>query len=413
MRRNLAGAVAALLMAAALVACGGEDGSGGSRPSFAPTRSPTRELPSPTSSETGEPTAPDSSPGLGGHDRTTAEQDSDRATRVHQGHPSPSDRSDEPTSEPASSSAEGSTARTDGEDSTGSDDDATPTWLWWLLAVLVLGAVVAHSAADAGPAPHRLASRALRGRGRARLGRPRAPSRTAPRRLARAGRRRLGGRSASSRPRRRTSSRCSSPAPPTRRAGNARGHFGTPPAWPGADGAARRAGTSRHLGPRPGRDHGRPRGGTRPAARGARLNRVRTAATTPGPRPSRPRRRGTASPTRRRRAGGRRRAPASSPGGRRSRRSTTHGCFLIAPKQRIADSPGLMIGVPASTPKTPTLVIVKVPPLISAGWVLPSRATAVSSPSAVASSTSERSWASLMFGTTRPRGVAAAMPRLT
>ena len=42
--------------------------------------------------------------------------------------------------------------------------------------------------------------------------------------------------------------------------------------------------------------------------------------------------------------------------------STTHGCFLIAPKHRIADSPGLMIGVPASTPKTPTLVIVNVPP---------------------------------------------------
>ena len=50
---------------------------------------------------------------------------------------------------------------------------------------------------------------------------------------------------------------------------------------------------------------------------------------------------------------------------------TTHGCLLTAPKHRIADSPGLMIGVPASTPKTPTLVIVKVPPLISAGWVLP------------------------------------------
>ena len=60
--------------------------------------------------------------------------------------------------------------------------------------------------------------------------------------------------------------------------------------------------------------------------------------------------------------------------------STTHGCFVIAPKQRIADSPGLMIGVPASTPKTPTLVIVNVPPVISAGWVLPSRAIAVSSP---------------------------------
>ena len=43
-----------------------------------------------------------------------------------------------------------------------------------------------------------------------------------------------------------------------------------------------------------------------------------------------------------------------------------------------------MIGVPASTPKTPTLVIVNVPPLISAGWVLPSRAVAVSSLSAAA-----------------------------
>ena len=59
--------------------------------------------------------------------------------------------------------------------------------------------------------------------------------------------------------------------------------------------------------------------------------------------------------------------------------SSTHGRLLIAPKHRIADSPGLMIGVPASTPKTPTLVIVNVPPAISAGCVLPSRAVAVSS----------------------------------
>ena len=92
---------------------------------------------------------------------------------------------------------------------------------------------------------------------------------------------------------------------------------------------------------------------------------------------------------------------------------TTHGFFRTAPKERIADSPGLMIGVPASTPKTPTLVIVNVPPLMSAGCVLPSRAVAVSSLSAAASSSSERSWASLTFGTTRPRAVAAAMPRLT
>ena len=85
----------------------------------------------------------------------------------------------------------------------------------------------------------------------------------------------------------------------------------------------------------------------------------------------------------------------------------------MAPKHRIADSPGLMIGVPASTPKTPTLVIVKVPPLISAGCVFPSRATAVRSLRAAARSTSDRSCASLTLGTTSPRGVAAAMPRLT
>ena len=93
--------------------------------------------------------------------------------------------------------------------------------------------------------------------------------------------------------------------------------------------------------------------------------------------------------------------------------SSTQGRLLIAPKHRIADSPGLMIGVPASTPKTPTLVMVKVPPDISAGCVRPSRATAVSSPSAAASSVNDSESASLTLGTTRPRGVAAAMPRLT
>ena len=80
---------------------------------------------------------------------------------------------------------------------------------------------------------------------------------------------------------------------------------------------------------------------------------------------------------------------------------------------RIAASPGLRMGVPPSTPKTPTLVIVIVPPAISAGWVRPSRAVAVSCPIASASWRIVIAWASLTFGTTRPRGVAAAMPRLT
>ena len=91
----------------------------------------------------------------------------------------------------------------------------------------------------------------------------------------------------------------------------------------------------------------------------------------------------------------------------------THGCGRTAPKQRIADSPGLMIGVPASTPKTPTLVIVNDPPLISAGCVLPSRAVRVRPLIAAPSSGSDSASAPLMLGTTRPRGVAAAIPRLT
>ncbi len=77
---------------------------------------------------------------------------------------------------------------------------------------------------------------------------------------------------------------------------------------------------------------------------------------------------------------------------------------LIWPNARIADSPGLMIGVPASMPKTPTLVIVTVPPDISAGVLFPALARSVSSLSAVASSGSDSACASLMFGTTRPAG---------
>ena len=80
---------------------------------------------------------------------------------------------------------------------------------------------------------------------------------------------------------------------------------------------------------------------------------------------------------------------------------------------RIAASPGLRIGVPVSTPKTPTLVIVAVPPDRSAGCVRPSRAVATRSPSAAARSCSESPSAPLMLGTSSPRGVAAAMPRLT
>jgi hypothetical protein len=93
--------------------------------------------------------------------------------------------------------------------------------------------------------------------------------------------------------------------------------------------------------------------------------------------------------------------------------STTHGASLTCPNARIAASPGLRIGVPASTPKTPTLVIVMVPPDMSAGVALPARAVSLSECSALASAGSGSAPASLTFGTISPRSAATAMPRLT
>lgn len=41
----------------------------------------------------------------------------------------------------------------------------------------------------------------------------------------------------------------------------------------------------------------------------------------------------------------------------------SHGILRTWPSARIPASPGLMIGVPASTPNTPTFVSVNVPPV--------------------------------------------------
>ncbi len=91
----------------------------------------------------------------------------------------------------------------------------------------------------------------------------------------------------------------------------------------------------------------------------------------------------------------------------------SHGVRRTAPTARIPASPGLRIGVPASTPKTPTFVIENVPPVMSAGAVRPARAVPASSAIASARSTSGRASASRTTGTTSPRSVAAAIPRLT
>jgi hypothetical protein len=71
------------------------------------------------------------------------------------------------------------------------------------------------------------------------------------------------------------------------------------------------------------------------------------------------------------------------------------------------------MGVPESTPNTPTLVMVNVPPTRSDGGVLPDRAVSVRPSNAPASSRSESVSASRIFGTISPRGVAAAIPSCT
>ena len=93
--------------------------------------------------------------------------------------------------------------------------------------------------------------------------------------------------------------------------------------------------------------------------------------------------------------------------------STTHGASLTWPKARMAASPGVRIGVPPSTPNTPTLVIVIVPPARSAGVALPARAVSARACRLRASSGRDSSPAFLTFGTSRPRSAATAMPRFT
>ena len=133
-----------------------------------------------------------------------------------------------------------------------------------------------------------------------------------------------------------------------------------------------------------------------------------------GPRAWRRRRAGRASRARRPRSGGRRTGRACVTLRGTICPSTTHGMSLIWPNARIADSPGLRIGVPASTPNTPTLVIVIVPPARSAGWVRPALAVSARSPSALARSGQGQGLRVLDVRERSGRAaVAAAMPRFT
>jgi hypothetical protein len=130
--------VLALLLAASLAACGdgeGPDGEG-------PTRSPTIALPTPTRTEapdeTGQPEPSETAtqePEPSANEPSASERPSERPSVR------PSDEtSEQPTEEPTEESSESADTSTDADEA---DDEATPTWLWWLLAAVVVGAIIA------------------------------------------------------------------------------------------------------------------------------------------------------------------------------------------------------------------------------------------------------------------------------
>src|SRR6266702_1894490 len=85
----------------------------------------------------------------------------------------------------------------------------------------------------------------------------------------------------------------------------------------------------------------------------------------------------------------------------------------MMPVAMMAHSGLLMMGVPVSTPKPPTLLMVMVPPVRSATPALRSRARSLTRPISRARSRMPSMSASLTFGTSSPDGVSVAMPRFT
>ena len=92
---------------------------------------------------------------------------------------------------------------------------------------------------------------------------------------------------------------------------------------------------------------------------------------------------------------------------------TTTGRFSMPPTPRMATCGWLMMGKPITVPKTPGLVMVKVPPCTSSGESFLARARSARSPMRRASPTRESSSAFLTTGTMSPQGSATAMPRFT
>ena len=143
----------------ALAACGGGEGGDGARPTISPTRTPTATVPSPTRTgpdrtespeepsptltdePTEEPTQePTEEPTREPRPTRSADQTEtpdEPATELSSAPPEPAPTS--PTATPTASET-GDAAEESGEDAA---DESIPTWVWWVLAALLLGSAVA------------------------------------------------------------------------------------------------------------------------------------------------------------------------------------------------------------------------------------------------------------------------------
>jgi hypothetical protein len=141
-RGALLAALTAALLMVALVGCGddGAGGEGGGEGGAAtPTRTPSgdRTLDRPTLRPTDLPTLePSDRPTLKPTDRPTEGPDEETP-----GKPAPADS--ERPAVPASPSAEVEEQTASAASDAGTSDQMVPTWLWWLLAALLVGAAIA------------------------------------------------------------------------------------------------------------------------------------------------------------------------------------------------------------------------------------------------------------------------------
>ena len=156
----------ALVALGLLAACGGDGGDGGGdRPSVSPTRTPTATLPgtgeptseaptetptvSPTETPTETPTpsptpSPSPSPTRTPSIEVPSPTRTPSATTPPQETSTPSETasaSETPTATPSTETTPDATEADAGEDP--SADDGVPPWVWWALAALLLGCVVA------------------------------------------------------------------------------------------------------------------------------------------------------------------------------------------------------------------------------------------------------------------------------